>query len=72
MTTMSRRKIWDEFRSKQCSNCGGPKPPNNGFCRSCYYSLPKSLRNPMWARFGDGYEEAHEAARQWLAERRAA
>lgn len=68
----NRRKIWDEFTSKVCPNCRGAKSPNNGFCRACYYSLPKTLRAPMWHRFGDGYEEAHEEARQWLSERKAA
>ena len=66
------RKIWDEFRSKLCAVCGSAKPPNNGFCRVCYHSLPKTLRSHMWRRFGDGYEEAHEAARQWLLTKKAA
>jgi ribosomal protein L40E len=66
------RNIWEEFRSTVCSVCGGAKPPNNGFCRACYHSLPKNLRTPMWRRFGDGYEAAHEAAKKWLIERRAA
>lgn len=65
-------KIWDEFRSTICPICGGAKPLNNGFCRGCYHSLPKKLASRMWRRFGGGYEEAHEAARQWLLAKRAA
>ena len=69
---MNRRRIWDEFRSRVCPACGGSKTLNNGFCRACYHSLPKILRDGMWKRFGDGYEEAYKAAAKWLADRKAA
>lgn len=42
------------------------KLAKNGFCRTCYYSLPENMRTALWQRFGSGYEESHEDARDWL------
>lgn len=65
------KDIWKEFRSTTCAVCGKPKKPNNGFCRSCYFSLPKAMQSAMWQRFGEGYEEAHCAASDWLCNKQA-
>ena len=60
------RQAWAEFMAMECCVCHGAKLVRNGFCRACYFRLPKALQKPMWKRFGDGYETAHAAAREWL------
>lgn len=59
-------RAWREFSGTECPGCHGPKKKNNGFCSKCYYSLPKEMQKALWNRFGSGYEEAHEDARDWL------
>jgi hypothetical protein len=66
------RRVWREFQGATCPVCGARKRPNNGFCSKCYYSLPKSMQSDLWKRFGSGYEEAHEDARDWLEQERRA
>lgn len=67
-----RARAWTEFSSKECCICRGAKPRNNGFCRACYFSLPKPMQRALWQRFGEGYEAAHQAAREWLQRKRQA
>jgi hypothetical protein len=71
MSATERAQAWTEFMATECCICHGAKPAKNGFCRGCYYSLPKAMKQALWQRFGEGYEEAHAAARQWLQEKRA-
>jgi hypothetical protein len=67
-----RAQAWREFASEVCPACASPKRKANGFCSKCYYSLPEDMKKALWRRFGSGYEEAHEDARDWLqAEQRA-
>lgn len=58
--------------ARECCICRGAKPPKNGFCRACYHSLPQDMKRKLWRRFGEGYEAAHQAAREWLEQRRQA
>ena len=37
------------------------------FCFSCWNRLPSALRQPLYRKFGEGYEEAHAAAMAALA-----
>lgn len=68
-----RQQAWREFAGEKCPGCDGPKRKANGFCTKCYYKLPEDMKKALWRRFGSGYEEAHEDARDWLQqERRAA
>lgn len=55
-----------------CCVCGVTKAKQNGFCRACYFSLPKAMQRPLWQRFGEGYEFAHQAAREWLQKKKQA
>ena len=64
-----RARAWMEFMAKECCICHAAKRPKNGFCPSCYFSLPKAMQHALWQTFGDGYEEAHAAARAWLENR---
>jgi hypothetical protein len=66
---MTHDEIWDDFtKSTRCSACGGIKKTMNAFCRSCYYRLPVTMRQALWQRFGEGFEEAFEAAKNWFKE----
>ena len=67
-----RAQAWTEFMDTECCICQRAKPPKNGFCRACYFRLPKPMQRMLWQRFGEGYEEAHRAAREWLLQRRPA
>lgn len=64
-----RTQAWTEFTATVCCVCQGAKPLNNGFCRACYYSLPKAMKQALWQR---GYEAAHQAAREWLQQKKQA
>lgn len=48
--------------SEQCPCCKGPKIKRNTFCQRCYFNLGRGLRNALYQRVGEGYEEAFEAA----------
>jgi hypothetical protein len=61
--------IMRDFAGVVCSACQGRKFTRNGFCVSCYRSLPKQMQDALWRRFGSGYEEAFVAAQKWLKER---
>lgn len=54
------------FLETKCEVCGLSKPKNTAFCKSCYYSLPYALRNALWSRFGEGFEEAYKSGLDWL------
>lgn len=61
-----------EFSGVVCPGCEGAKKPNNGFCSRCYFSLSKEMQKSLWQRFGHGYEESHDDARDWLHQERRA
>ena len=67
-TQMTLRQIWDDFNSEVCSACGGRKRKLNSFCRNCYHMLPARMKHALYQRFGEGYEEAFKAAKQWFSE----
>jgi hypothetical protein len=66
--TMTYEEVWADFIATKCSACGGYKVKMNAFCRRCYYRLPAPMRQALWQRFGEGFEEAFEAAKRWFAE----
>lgn len=67
-------RTWREFNAEKCSveGCGNYKRKFQSFCSPCYFSLPGSMRKALYKRFGSGYEEAHEDAREWLEQERRA
>ena len=65
---MTHEEIWDDFLSKTCRVCGANKIQMQSFCRGCYRRLPSPMRQSLWQRFGEGYEEAFEAATRWFTE----
>ena len=61
-----RQQIWDVFTGRKCPVCRSLKAPNTAFCRNCYRSLPNTLKNALWKRFGEGFEGAYESGLLWL------
>ena len=54
-----------ELLAKKC-RCGREKQARNTFCNNCYYKLPSEIKKALYKRFGDGYEQAYDAAVQFL------
>ena len=69
-----RARALREFESTNCpvEGCGAAKARGQSFCSRCYFSLPKEMRDALYQRFGSGYEEAHEDAREFLEQERRA
>ncbi len=63
---METTDIWRAFVSAECAGCKGRKKPHNAFCRECYKQLPQKLRNALWQRFGEGFEQAYVACLSWF------
>jgi hypothetical protein len=55
------RELAGELAGTEC-RCGYKKKPRQTFCTRCYFRLTPELRRDLYRRFGDGYEEAYEAA----------
>lgn len=68
------QRAWREFTAEVCpvEGCGKKKRKHQSFCSKCYFSLSKDMQNDLYKRFGSGYEEAHEDARDWLEQDRRA
>jgi hypothetical protein len=58
-----------ELRGEVC-RCGERKTPMQTFCKGCYFALPRLLRQRLYDRVGEGYEEAYQAAAGWLDAKR--
>lgn len=56
-----------ELRGEECA-CGAWKKSGFAFCFACYHALPFDIRDELWNRMGDGYEEAYDIAIKWLKE----
>lgn len=56
---VSTREALDDLVGTACRGCGGKKSAKMSHCRKCYFKLPKGLRNRLYSRIGDGYEEAY-------------
>ena len=63
---MESSDIFAIFAGKKCEGCGGSKKPHNAFCIWCYRELPPGLKNSLWKRFGQGFEEAYQACLSWF------
>jgi hypothetical protein len=50
-----------ELIGKKC-RCGAAKGKGKTFCQRCYFSLPQNLREALYRRIGEGYEEAYAQA----------
>jgi hypothetical protein len=54
-----------ELEGKKCF-CGARKAPMATFCSNDYFALPKPMRDALYNRIGEGYEEAVSDARKYL------
>lgn len=54
------------LRSGVCPACGGAKKSAQTMCRSCYFKLPRMMRDALYDRVGAGYEQAFDEAMQRL------
>jgi hypothetical protein len=57
-----------ELQSETCY-CGAKKRGMQTFCRKDYYALPPKMRQALYNRIGEGYEEAYQEARKYLFEK---
>lgn len=60
-------KLVRELQSKDC-RCGAMKKEMQTFCKRCYFSLPPKMRDRLYDRLGEGYEQAYAAAVKFLFE----
>jgi hypothetical protein len=58
-------QLVDELRGTTCL-CGGAKVKNRSVCYACWKRLPRSLRDGLYQRIGEGYERAHAKAKAHL------
>jgi predicted amidophosphoribosyltransferase len=50
------------LNSTLCPSCGRAKKASKTLCGGCYFTLPQDLRDALYCRLGEGYEEAVDAA----------
>lgn len=63
------KSLMGELLGTQC-RCGATKAKRTSFCRKCFYTLPRERRDALYQRVGQGYEQAYEAACEYLNARR--
>jgi hypothetical protein len=54
------------LKSNECPHCDDFKERGYVFCGSCYFSLPEDMRGDLYRMMRDGFEEAVDAALEWL------
>lgn len=66
MPTLSDKKFYvEELTSEECQ-CGKTKKSGFSFCYFCYYLLPRDMQRDLYNQLGHGYEEAYDAAVEFL------
>ena len=60
-----------ELQGNECV-CGGFKKSGLSVCRECWAKLPPEMQQALYRRIGRGYEQAYEAAVEYLGVRGAA
>ncbi len=60
-----QKRLIEALISTKC-RCGNAKASKQTFCRTCYLSLPKQIRQALYKRISQGYEEAYAAAAERL------
>lgn len=56
---------YSEYMGCLCQ-CGKSKKARMSFCPNCFFRLPDKLRKNLYKTFGRGYEEAYDAAVEYL------
>lgn len=60
------RLLVSSLRSSVCPACGGRKDRGKTLCLADYRRLPKTMRNALYARVGEGYGAAVAEAMTFL------
>jgi hypothetical protein len=63
---LTRKFLLETLASTTCPACGHPKKTRQTFCGRQYFTLPKAMRTALYARIGEGYEEAVFEAMKYL------
>jgi hypothetical protein len=58
-------KLREELRGQRC-RCRQHKVAGQTFCARCYYMLPKEMQLALYKKLFAGYEEAYQAACEFL------
>jgi hypothetical protein len=58
-------RLRDELEGRRC-RCLRKKVAGQTFCKTCYYSLPEPMRQALYKKIMAGYEEAYQAACDFL------
>jgi hypothetical protein len=53
------------FKTERCW-CGGHKKVTQSVCSRCWWKLDSEQRDSLYQRIGKGFEEAYEAAIEFL------
>jgi hypothetical protein len=64
--TPDTRELARSLASRVCPACGRGKKPRQTFCIKCYYFLSRDDRASLYARVGEGYENAVTRAMKLL------
>ena len=62
-------RLRDELESKRC-RCLKKKVAGQTFCKACYYALPEQMQKDLYKKIMAGYEEAYQAAVDFLTEQK--
>lgn len=65
MKAPTMKQALTDLRGKLCP-CGGQKTSRQTFCRGDYFRLPVGMREALYDRAGQGYEEAYGRALEFL------
>ena len=61
------RNYFKNLMSETCA-CSKGKAKRKSFCFHCYRQLPRKMQRALYKRIGLGYEQAYEAALEYLNE----
>ena len=61
------RELVESLQSEVCPACQGRKWEGKSVCIRCWRRLPAEIRQALYRRVGQGYEEAVGAALEALA-----
>lgn len=67
-TPVSAKEARLQLLGSICKACGGNKAPGMSHCRSCFFTLPRTMQRPLYRRLGHGYEAAYNESLRYLSE----
>lgn len=62
MAIITQAEANEILNDRKCV-CGNHKGDRTAFCHKDYFELPYQLRQSLYSRVGQGFEEAYSAAR---------